>query len=655
MYKNTTSYRRILYRYGMFTIIFFCIVLICSLAFIIYKWVKRKQTLERTATKKDQYLQLIAEYYADSATRTDSWITAYKEAYQPEDDQLWSDFPWTNNTEQFHSILDILDAFVQATNTKNSIYYKSQELWGIVREALSIIRKKIKFPPTNFTVPFGTNWYQFSITLPRLLTAAMFLYEAQFGKQDEELLNFMQRYVLAYLPNPVKSMGWARDGPNVVMMSVPYFGAHLLLGDFEDTLDLSEVKTVLNTANFKIVTHGEGLYPDGGFWFHKTLRAYGYITSSFKDYVLVNKLFEYTSFYQFYKAFEKTEHPTIECHFGPWFGRALSIKSSQNALGKLGFYRIDSIAGVSCKTSRWILSFNGQHPELCAYESDQANFVMAQFWVFARMLMYSDTETTIQTALITRYPGVVSFDNKLVELRSTTTTTDQFFPTEAATYICQLDNILAFYTEFQFAELNIKTWELIVVDEQTDGYYCLQHLAPIRAASNSQLYKSVNLGMSGVRYNESTGVVYKFPHDYTHILRGQPELETAVVGDNGVTTYTSLQLLPDNEDYVCYVTCGKPHHNMRAHDPENRRIDLFESSVHFDATRKWLVLKRGKSVAIGQSIYPMPKTINLQQNDTNAVLGLNAQPVNGILTTIPTKTYKFNVNHASLMCEFKLV
>lgn len=636
----------------MFTVVFVFIVLIGALAFVVYKWVKRKQTIARTATKKEEYLELIADYYADAATRSDVWITAYKEAYQP-GDELWVDFPWMNNTEQFHSILDILDAFVQATNSKKSIYYKSKELWNIVVNALNTIRKKIKFPPTNFNVPFGTNWYQFSITLPRLLTAAMFLYEAQFGTVHEELLNFMQRYVLAYLPNPVKSMGWTREGPNIVMMSVPYFGAHLLLGDFEDTLSSPEVKTVLATANFEIVTRGEGLYPDGGFWFHKTLRAYGYITSSFKDYVLVNKLFKYTSFNQFYRAFEKTEHPTIECHFGPWFGRALSIKSTQR-MGKLGFYRIDSISGVSCKTADWILSFNGQHPELCAYESDQQNYVMAQFWVFARMFMYADTETSIQTALITRYPGVVSFDNKLVELRSTTTTTDQFFPTEAATYICQLEGVLAFYTEFQFAELNIRTWELIVVDAHTDGYYCLQYMMPIRGSSNSQLYKSVNLGRSGVRYNESTGVVYKFPHDYTHILRGQPELDATVVGDNGVTTYTSLQLLPDNENYVCYVTCGKPHHNMRTHDPAKRSIDLFDCSVHFDTTRKWLVLRRGKSAVIGQSIYPMPKTINVQQSDVNSVLGLNAEPVNGILTTIPQKTYKFNVNHASLMCEFKL-
>lgn len=652
MYKNTTRYRRVLYRYGLFTIVSIMILVVGVLAFVIYRWVRRKQTADRTANKKTEYLQLIVDYYADAASQSDAWITAYKEAYQA-DDVLWADFPWMNNTEEFHNILDILDSFVQATNTKDSIYYKSTELWDIVRSALGTIRKKIKFPPTNYTVPFGTNWYQFSITLPRLLTAAMFIYESQFGTPDDELMNFMQRYILSYLPTPVKSMGWEREGPNIVMMSVPYFGAHLLLGDFEDTLESPECKTVLKTANFDIVTSGEGLYPDGGFWFHKTLRAYGYITSAFKDYVLVNKLFNYTSFNQFYRAFEKTEHPTIECHFGPWFSRTTSIKSTER-MGKLGFFRIDSISGVSCKTPRWILAFNGQHPVLCAYESDQTNYILCQFWLFARMLMYADTETSLQNALITRYPGVVSFDNKLIEMRSTTTTTDQFFSTDAATHICQIDKVLGFYTEFQFDELNLKTWELILVDEQSDGYYCLQYIAPIRPVSNSQIYKSVNLGIAGVRYNESTGVVYKFPNDYTHILRGQPELDTTVVGDNGLTTYTSLQLLPDNEDCVCYVTCGKPHHNMRSHDPEKRSIDLFDCSLHFDVERKWLVLKRGKSVAIGLSIYPMPKTINIQQSDVNTVLGLNVQPVNGILTSIPTKAYKFSVNSASLMCEFKL-
>lgn len=650
MYRNTSTRRRIIYKYGLFTIITVAVVLLGLTAFGLYKLVHNLNAKSRISDKKSQYLELITEYYSLVATQSDEWVTVFKESYQPEKDILWADFAWTTDTEEFGSIINIMDTFVQSTNTPKSIYYKSTRLWDIVREALGIIQKKLKFPPTANRVPFGTNWYQFSISLPRLITAATCLYETQFGRPDDFLEGFMQRYVLSYLPTPVKSMGWVREGPNIVMMSVPYFGAHILLGDFEDTLDITEVKEVLKTANFQLVTSGEGLYPDGGFWFHGKLRAYGYITSAFNDYVLVNKLFDYTSFNQFYKAFEKIEHPTIRRHFGPWFGRALGM-TSNNKTGKLGFYRIDSIAGVSCKTARWLLSFNGQHPTLCAYESDQANYLLCQFWIFARMMMYHDAEASLQPALVTRYPGVVSFDNKLVEMRSTTTTTDQFFASDAHTHICQLDGLLGFYTEFSFPELNIKTWELILVDESTDGYYCLQWLKSVRNVSNSQIYKSVNLGSAGVRYNESPGVVYKFPNDYTHILRGQPELDSNVLGDNGITPYTSLQLTPDNDDYVCFVTCGKPNHNMRSHDVDLRKIELFDASLEFNADLNWLILRRGKDAVIGVSMDPIPKTITVQQADINKVLGLTVRPIDGILTS---KSFKFTVGNASLMCRFRV-
>lgn len=268
--------------------------------------------------------------------------------------------------------------------------------------------------------------------------------------------------------------------------------------------------------------------------------------------------------------------------------------------------------------------------------------------------MYPDTEASLQKALITRYPGVVSYDNTIVEMRSTTTTTDQFFAAEPRTFICQLDQLLGFYTEFQFAELNIKTWELILVDEASDGYYCLQWIKSIRNVSNKQIFKSLNFGSSGVRYNESPGVVYKFPNDYTHILRGQPELDSEVLGDNGITTYTSLQVVPDNDDYVCFVTCGKPNHNMKGHDIDARKIELFDASLEFDSKLGWLVLKRGKNAAIGVSLDPIPKTITLQQSDVNNILGLSVQPIDGILASIPSKSYKFTVGNASLMCRFKI-
>lgn len=565
MYHNQSAIRKVTFALGPTLLLVSIAVIIAG----IYYYTKyRRDQVVKIQTETDRYARYIYDYAASISDDRDDVVDLTIKAFkwdksilsvkgQTASGEPIPNYTWDMDSEAFLAVIMMIQDALVCTSKKKSRHYKNEVIWSM---AIFFVKQVMTIMPTRVsanTVPWGKNWYQFSITFPRFLTIASYLYDRIYEKPNDYLKRTLSIYISGYFDSPddvvgVKSMGWLREGANAIMMAVPYIGGRLLMQTYNDGDTI--VKYAKNYVSLEEVTSGEGLYPDGGFVFHGSLRAYGYIYSSYEDFKLLSQFF-YKSVDRIERIFEIFEHPTIPLHFSGFFTRAGTLGSS-SARGKMGLFVVDSIKAVIAKTPNWYLSFNGQKKDLCYYEADQANNAWGQAWIGARQFLYADSEKRWHQQLVTYYPGVISYANAHEVMPSTTTTTQTHMPNFARTMIVKAPGAIGIRNEYR---ITFNSYELDVVEMMlitaASGYHVFYKIKPnITRHSSEPITVSVNLGrMITGASTVGRGTGYKFEKNYSFIYNDTKDIKTTSVEhpkDN--ITLTSVQIVPeiDADDFA---------------------------------------------------------------------------------------------------------
>lgn len=422
---------------------------------MIYKAIINTGILNGVESDVDKFTKYIKEYLSNEKANDENALTTSREFKN--DDIILNRYKWSTASEEFGDFIsDFLNLLNCIQNPKSS-FYKSEQAWDMIRHVVKTVNAKLPNPPANMKFPWGNNWYQFSISYPRLLVFSTYLYRSHHGQFDQKMKNEAARIINNYIKSPTLSLGWTRGGDNSVMMAVPWCGMLVMQNQLKQKQNEAGYILVKKQITFPEVSYGEGMYKDKGYVFHSNLRAYGYLYGSVNDYIIMMKLEgKMEGVKKIEAVFDVLEHPTINVHFGPLYGRGPKMTSARP--GKLGFYHIDSNKVVSIKEKDYLIQFNGQNSLLYGYESDAINFKYAQYWLMAREIYTKYSTGIIDLNILTRLPGVVSKNYGLIELKpptsgNDTSTTKGYQPTRAICCICKLNKTIAIYNSYKFPNM----------------------------------------------------------------------------------------------------------------------------------------------------------------------------------------------------------
>lgn len=589
MYNNNI-FRKIGLKLGLFRSYILVLTIIIFFIFIAYRLYSRAKTQRLEKDDKVKFSKLIHTYALKTTPANDEQCTLMLQTYNfnpANKSEIFGDIMWQNNAENFGNVITQIQGLMVASLVPKSVAYRNKKVWKIVEHFLNTVRQRLPTSPNPQRFPWGQNWYQFSITFPRFVVLAAYLHIRMYNKEHPAFMSHLRFVVNKYIPSPTQSLGWNRYGPNAVMMCVWYVGGHILMGDVNKKNE--GVEYVKNYLKLEKVGMGEGLRADGGFVFHSTLRAYGYLTSALEDFALLCNFFDIPSMSKIYNALDKIEHPKFKVHFGPWFSRTKSLHSSYN--GKYGFDVIKSVNIICVKTPTYYLGFNAQSPSLCYYEADQSNRELAQVWTMARMFLYDNSEMKLYKEFITHYPGVISFNNEIIELRSETSTTTTFMPDQAESMICKLDNAIGVYNSYSINRLFLTVVELMLITEL--GYHVFYTIQPdIQELQSKTVLVSVNLGRLENNEGNGLGKAYKFEENTTFVYSSVDPDHTTILHPEKNKTLTSLQVKAVNQNGEYLVSFSTLHSNKNevVEIPSNTQIKTEQLCLKYDVKNKSLLL-----------------------------------------------------------------
>lgn len=545
--------------------------------------------------EKEKYKSLLIDYTRKNFYYSDDLADRYIALFTF-DDNLFpdsildttnavSDATWNNDSEIFGSLVKILHRLLGNTIRKSSKHYKSKKIWEMTDHAINVTSKKAP--------PWGGNWYQFAITYPLYLTTATYLKEDAFVEEDLFLIRLLATYTERYY-KPSKdgiiddTYGYLRDGPNAIMMAVPYIGGKLMRGVY-DTTDLSIIY-VRNYIDLKRVTSGDGFYDCDTFVFHTSLGpAYGYITSALQDFELITAFFDKPeTMGNFNRILEKTEHPNIKAHHGPWFSRTSGM-TGIGGRGVLGFFTFDHMRGVVVKTEDNMICFRGQQNDLCFYEADKANFAWCQYWVFARRYLYANTELKLHEDLVTYYSGCMSYGNKTILMRSNNTTTETHLPIRSSCMFCKLPDCIAMFNSYtvKYSQYTFEVQEINLVTEHGGHFYYNVKIDENTHASDP-FTLAVNFGDLEEEKEHSIGKMYKFKEAASFCYTGPGgviERKKIKHPTNVGVEYDAVQILPKLSATTRKVECGF----STMHDSRDSNECINTPSINCIKTPKYTV------------------------------------------------------------------
>lgn len=341
---------------------------------------------------------------------------------------------WDTDENNFQILASHLQTICVLTITPISKFYLNAEFLQHIDDIITITRAKFEsIPLKHFTFPWGDNWYQFSISWPYSLATSYYLL-TNIYRRASDLLERFKDYVIYYIDKYVEeadtSMGWVRNGPNVVLIGAGYVAGHWLMGDLYDPSiqNSPSYLELLHQLQIPLVTSGEGRYPDGGFVFHGNVRAYGYISSSQDQATFIGAAQPNDFDIVVQLLSDIMCHPTIAANFSPLFTRTPQQGRFLNP-GKLGSFVQNSSRVVSVKYKRSFMQFMGMVPNLAYYESDRLQYMWPSMWVFWRPLFLPNNLRIITTKNVNYLPGVIvktGFENNVWEIHSSTSTTESF-------------------------------------------------------------------------------------------------------------------------------------------------------------------------------------------------------------------------------------
>lgn len=544
MYRNRNTLSRVKHKLGRTVCLTILCVLVVAVAIIIAYYNRTVREDKQANTRIGIFTRLIKNYMTYKSSLGAVKIDVDIESFQY-NEQLFTAYKWQDNTSELSDMCDAMDRVLVGTLDWRNTPQRRDKIWRIIEFTIKTMCERISVPLPNQRVPWGHNWYPFSISIPRILVFAAFLYRDQFKRPNRVIEGWLRLMVPELLKSPKQSLGWTRDGPNAVMMAIPYLGANILLNRYDNAVAHTDFKYVLKYIQIDYVTSGEGFYADAGFVFHSNMRAYGYVYGSFVDFKLLADFYQMdtivTKLAKIYKILNNPS-PKITTQYGPWFSRTKNMRVGTKTYGMFGYSIISSVGIVSVRQPKFTLQFHGQKRYLGHYEADQANYDMMQYATMARQYHYEDTDPIIRMEFMTYYPGVISLDNKHIVLKTDArfTTTQSFVPDDAQSILCQIDDqTIGMYNTYTIRVLKFKVEEILLI---TDYGMTVSYTVTRRGGGNlsgnvtETIFVSANFGKLKDSPNTET------------------EEDTKILGKNSREKISTKMVNFANDSTICHTS-----------------------------------------------------------------------------------------------------
>lgn len=403
-------------------------------------------------------------------------------------------FPlWTSVSEVFGSYLDLMLENLYHVHR----HYKSQPLKR-TENTLPIIEMfiqnyqnkldKMAFKKNSYTItgiPWGKNWWQFTILSTELL-AEYLLLPTFLCKPN--IRNVAQNLILELITSPKVSLGYGRTTANTVGMAAPWILAHYFNESIDTAINHDDYKYVLNyiQLEFQKDFKSNGRHVDNSFVEHSGVHAFGYlmrISNSSTNY--------FYAFDTLAGRFTKTDHAYDVI-------RRLVLHKSIPYLGVMGLFsreeKLDartyekSLDGLRIMPLARIMRYYTDKAAFCIkgvikgigyYEIDQTHYMYGNYWVQYREPFLLDNLqnytnlNSLKTGLIlqknTKRPKILK--NKWI------TTTADFTPLAAESFVVaslgtddtqkqQQKKVDVFYQNYLLREFgNYTVNEVVIIDE----------------------------------------------------------------------------------------------------------------------------------------------------------------------------------------------
>ncbi|MGI4811759.1 MAG: hypothetical protein ACRYGG_00235 [Janthinobacterium lividum] len=160
-----------------------------------------------------------------------------------------------------------------------------EHLIPIYYKQIEIFNREIKFSTTAYKRPFNYDWFHFSVTYPMLL-AQCIIVSRLYALDRYTFVVLCAQIILQFIPDIDTSIGYKREGSNMVLMSIPHFIAKWVLNE---TPNIANYLLRLDKIDY-VKAGKSGLLSDGTYLFHKSLRAYNYLFVYLPAAVFYNRL-----------------------------------------------------------------------------------------------------------------------------------------------------------------------------------------------------------------------------------------------------------------------------------------------------------------------------------------------------------------------------
>lgn len=537
MYKNQTRGRQIYTalggRVGIITIVIIAIIVAILIVYYVRKRIKEAREEQddflRYMKQIKNYLRLMRE----NSNFTEERVQLNMDQFQFSSELLpigdpTKNLTWDTDSSTFGDMCKELQSMVSFASDKTSKYYKDELLWKQILFSIRTIAAKLPNKPKDYVVPWGDNWYQFSITYPTFLVSTAFAYIETFNDEEPFLTRHLSSYIANYykespVVNGLYSLGWLRYESNVIGMSVPVIGGRLYSNRFNKNANSQKYCREYLSAEY--VYEGNGFYYDNTYITHVS-RNDGYTTSFYYEFVFVYDFYRMkTRFFKvLHRNFSILEHPTIPLHHGPWFTRTSSMAGFKpgRQFAKYGVDIRGYERSICVRTPQIGLFYCGQIIPLAAYESDRTNKEWSQCWVFMRRPLTKTSDSRMYTSLVPFYDGVHSYGKRQINLPSVSTTTTVWPPDSALCSLCYIqDRAAGMYNKYKIKLTSEFSFDIEEINLATPTGFHVYYQCKVDVAKASSDPYTIACRLGNLDENQSgrmTGIGAKYSYAFDNFI-----------------------------------------------------------------------------------------------------------------------------------------
>lgn len=305
------------------------------------------------------------------------------------DTEMWNNNKWDSSEVEFVNLCQKIMWVVDNAVNPDSKLYLNLNLIEHAVKAIENIWAKIGAKEWNKRVPWGGNWYQFTVSAPYYLGIALIkltTVKEMFLTQVEKFKELYINYVNHTIQSPIVGLGFVRTGTNVILQGVnftlgKYYEGTLFSPEIYDSKGIYEM---VKQLKLETVVKGDGLRPDGGWIFHNNVRSFGYLSGSIESAKILNVWFPNNYVVKYGEIAQKLCHPVINANLSGLFTRESNRVTRFMDHGVFGISHISSAKVATYKDPKYLFQMMGMSPALAFYESDQYENSWAYLWMQQR-------------------------------------------------------------------------------------------------------------------------------------------------------------------------------------------------------------------------------------------------------------------------------